>query len=120
MKVTCIFRSPQNKAVGLTSFYFYFYFYFLSICFNRVFGRFVTSRRGVKKTRQKNFQKKSSGLITKNVALFPPFLPPPPPSVVLLGFCLSRFWAVRNKGSSKKRDKKIAILFPQPPKKVLT
>jgi hypothetical protein len=35
-------------------------------------------------------------------------------------FCLSRFWAFRNKVSKKNAIKKIAGSFSQPPKKVLT
>jgi hypothetical protein len=79
-----------------------FFLFFPSIFLNAFFGRFVT--RGVKK-HGKFVQNNPSGLITKNVFFFVRFLSFSP-SVVWFDFCLSRFWAFRNKGSSKTRLKK--------------
>jgi hypothetical protein len=61
---------PQKTATCFILFYVLFYLY-------RVFGRFVSITRGVQKhekTKVQKFQKSLSGLITKNVAFFPPFL----------------------------------------------
>jgi hypothetical protein len=79
-----------------TSSYLHYFILIASSIFYRVFGRFVT--RGVQKHEKQNPQKNPSWLITKNVAFFRRFF-------FYLGcfarFCLSRFWAFRNKGSAK-------------------
>jgi hypothetical protein len=77
--------------------------YFISFFFLRAFGRFVTT--GVQKHEKYFFRKKASGLITKDVAFFSSVLFFPP-SWLLCSIFLSRFWAFRNKGSTKKRDEK--------------
>jgi hypothetical protein len=116
-KVTYICRSAKNKVVTYSIF---FLFYFL--CFwgflGRFFGRIVT--RGVQK--HGFFFEKSIWAHHKKCGFFP-LRPPPPPSFsfgCFVRFFLSRFWAFRNKGSSKTRLKKIARRSPQPPKKVVT
>jgi hypothetical protein len=104
----------QKKSSYLVYFVFSFILFFIDF-FIAFFGRFVA--RGVQKRDKTFFRKNPSGLITKNAA-FPPSVPPLPRLFCSI-FFLSRFWAVRNEKSSKTRQKQIAGIFPQPPKKYL-
>jgi hypothetical protein len=71
---------PQNKSSYLLYFaLFCFIFIVSSICFDRVFGRFVT----------REVKKKTSGLITKTWPFF--LRVSPPPLVVLLNFLIAFF-----------------------------
>jgi hypothetical protein len=98
-KATYICRGAKKKVV-INLFYFYFYFilflFFIYFFLRAFFGRFVT--RGVQKHEKTFFSKKSIGSSQEMRLFFPPFFSP---SVVLFDFFLSRFWAFRDKGSSK-------------------
>jgi hypothetical protein len=113
-EATYICCSAKTKAV--TFLYFIFIFIFIDF-FNALFGRFVTKE--FKNTKKNFFRRKSIGAHHKKIWLFfRPFfffffLPQ------LFGsIFLSRFWAFRNKGSSKTRLKKIPRKSSQLPKKV--
>jgi hypothetical protein len=95
----------KKKVVAIIGYFIFFSFIFSYRFFHRVTGRFVT--RGVQQSDNTFFRKNPSWLITKN-------------AVVSRDEFSSRFWAFRNKGSSKTRLKKIAGIFPQLPKKVPT
>jgi hypothetical protein len=84
-KVTYICRSPKKQVVIL------FIFIFILLYFYRVFGRFVA--RGLLPKKKQHLGS------SQKVRLF---FPSPRP-VVLLDFFLSRFWAFRDKWSSKTR-----------------
>jgi hypothetical protein len=101
-KVTYIGRSAKKEVVTYFILFLFLFLFFMDFC-KAFFGRFVT--RGVQKHEKKN-RKNLSGLITKNAGFFPPFFFPPLPRLFCSIFCLSRFWAFRNKGSSKTRLKK--------------
>jgi hypothetical protein len=72
----------------------------------------VLRNKGSLKT-QKNNSRKSMWAHHKKCGVY--FVRRPPPPGCLVRFFLSRFWAFRNKGSSKTRLKKIARKSPQLP-----
>jgi hypothetical protein len=117
-KVTYICRSAKKKVVTyfilfLINFNFIVYRFF----FKAFFGRFVT--RGVQKHEKNFFPKKSIWAHHKKCGFFSLRFFFFYPRLFCSIFFLSRFWAFRNKGSSKTRVKKIARKSPQLPKKVL-
>jgi hypothetical protein len=105
----------KTTATATYSVLFCFYFYFFwSICFNALFGRFVT--RGVQKHEKALFFRKSpSGLITKNVAFFSS-VSPPPSLGCLVRFFYRVFGRFATRGVQKRDKKNRAKIFSAPKK----
>jgi hypothetical protein len=101
-------RHQKKSSYLLHFFYQFVYRVFLGVLCQ---GEFKNAKTKVSK-------KNPSGLITKNAAFFPPFFFFILPRLFGSIF-LSRFWAFRNKGSSKTRLKKSREFFRSRQKKYL-